>query len=63
MNTTTTLIIAGTVLVVLAAVVLLTASRRRETTGVLSRETRSRDESAAHGVSGKQYEREATAAR
>ncbi len=63
MNTTTTLIIAGTVLVVLAAIVVLTASRRRDTTGVLSRETRSRDESVSRGVGGKQYEREATASR
>ncbi len=58
-----TLIIALAALVVLAGVVVLTAARRRETTGVLSRETRSRDESAAHTVSGKEFERAATAAR
>lgn len=63
MNTTITLTIAVAVLAVLAVIVVLTASRRRETTGVLSRETRSRDESTERGVSGKQYEREATTSR
>ncbi len=63
MNTTITLTIAVAVLAVLAVIVVLTASRRRETTGVLSRETRLRDESTERGVSGKQYEREATTSR
>ena len=64
----TTLIIAIAVIVVLAAVVVLTAARRRESTGVLSRETRAREKAAreeaeSRGPSGKNYEREAVAAR
>lgn len=59
----TTLIIAIAVIVVLAAVVVLTAARRRESTGTLSRETKSRDESAARGPSGREFEREAVASR
>ena len=54
----TTLIIALAALVVLAGVVVLTAARRRETTGVLSRETRSRDEKTKRTVSSKEFERE-----
>ena len=63
MNTTTILIIAAAVLVVLAAVVVLTAARRKDTTGVLSRETRSRDADATDVVKGRDYEREAVATR
>ncbi|KRO43099.1 MAG: hypothetical protein ABR58_02610 [Acidimicrobium sp. BACL19 MAG-120924-bin39] len=59
----TTLIIALAVLVVLAGVVVLTAARRRETTGVLSRETRSRDEKTKRTVSSKEFERESVASR
>ena len=59
----TTLIIALAALVVLAGVVVLTAARRRETTGVLSRETRSRDEKAERAVSSKEFERESVASR
>ena len=63
----TTLIIAIAVLVVLAAVVVFTAARRRDAVGVLSRETRAREKAArkeaARDVSGKEYEREAAAAR
>ena len=59
----TTLIIALAVLVVLAGVVVLTAARRRETTGVLSRETRSRDQKAERTVSSKEFERESVASR
>ena len=59
----TTLIIALAVLVVLAGVVVLTAARRRETTGVLSRETRSRDEKTKRTVSSKEFERESVAGR
>jgi cytochrome b6-f complex iron-sulfur subunit len=59
----TTLIIALAVLVVLAGVVVLTAARRRETTGVLSRETRSRDEKTKRTVSSKAFERESVASR
>jgi cytochrome b6-f complex iron-sulfur subunit len=59
----TTLIIALAALVVLAGVVVLTAARRRETTGVLSRETRSRDEKAERTVSSKEFERESVASR
>ena len=63
----TTLIIAIAVLVVLAAVVVFTAARRRDAVGVLSRETRAREKAArkeaARDVSGKEYEREAVAAR
>jgi cytochrome b6-f complex iron-sulfur subunit len=63
MNSTTTLIIGAAVLIVLAAVVVLTAARRRDTTGVLSRETKSRDEANVRVASGKDFEREAVAAR
>ncbi len=63
----TTLIVAIAVLVVLAAVVVFTAARRRDAVGVLSRETRAREKAArkeaARDVSGKEYEREAVAAR
>ena len=59
----TTLIIALAALVVLAGVVVLTAARRRETTGVLSRETRSRDERTKRTVSSKEFERESVASR
>ena len=59
----TTLIIALAALVVLAGVVVLTAARRRETTGVLSRETRSRDQKAERTVSSKEFERESVASR
>lgn len=59
----TTLIIALAALVVLAGVVVLTAARRRETTGVLSRETRSRDESTERTVSSREFERESIASR
>ena len=59
----TTLIIALAALVVLAGVVVLTAARRRETTGVLSRETRSRDQKAKRTVSSKEFERESVASR
>ena len=59
----TTLIIALAALVVLAGVVVLTAARRRETTGVLSRETRSLDEKAERTVSSKEFERESVASR
>ena len=59
----TTLIIALAALVVLVGVVVLTAARRRETTGVLSRETRSRDEKAERTVSSKEFERESVASR
>ena len=59
----TTLIISIAVIVVLAAVVVLTAARRRESTGTLSRETKSRDESVVRGPSGREFEREAVAAR
>lgn len=65
MNTTLIIAIAG--LVVLAAVVVFTAARRRDAVGVLSRETRAREKAArkeaARDVSGKEYEREAVAAR
>jgi len=54
----TTLIIALAALVVLAGIVVLTAARRRETTGVLSRETRSRDQKSERTVSSKEFERE-----
>jgi cytochrome b6-f complex iron-sulfur subunit len=57
----TTLIIALAALVVLAGIVVLTAARRRETTGVLSRETRSRDQKAERTVSSKEFERESVA--
>lgn len=63
MNTNTVLIIAAAVLVVLAAVVVLTAARRKDSTGVLSRETRARDAAAEQVVKGREYEREAVAAR
>ena len=53
----TTLIIALAALVVLAGIVVLTAARRRETTGVLSRETRSRDQKSERTVSSKEFER------
>ena len=59
----TTLVIALAALVVLAGVVVLTAARRRETTGVLSRETRSRDQKAERTVSSKEFERESVASR
>ena len=59
----TTLIISLAALVVLAGVVVLTAARRRETTGVLSRETRSRDQKAERTVSSKEFERESVASR
>ena len=59
----TTLIISLAALVVLAGVVVLTAARRRETTGVLSRETRSRDEKTKRTVSSKEFERESVASR
>lgn len=59
----TTLIIALAALVVLAGVVVLTAARRRETTGVLSRETRSRDAATERTVSSKEFERESVASR
>lgn len=59
----TTLIIALAALVVLAGIVVLTAARRRETTGVLSRETRSRDQKAERTVSSKEFERESVASR
>ena len=59
----TTLVISLAALVVLAGVVVLTAARRRETTGVLSRETRSRDQKAERAVSSKEFERESVASR
>ena len=59
----TTLIIALAALVVLAGIVVLTAARRRETNGVLSRETRSRDQKAERTVSSKEFERESVASR
>ena len=59
----TTLIVSLAALVVLAGVVVLTAARRRETTGVLSRETRSRDQKAERTVSSKEFERESVASR
>jgi len=59
----TTFILALAALVVLAGVVVLTAARRRETTGVLSRETRSRDQKAERTVSSKEFERESVASR
>ncbi len=59
----TTFILALAALVVLAGVVVLTAARRRETTGVLSRETRSRDQKAERTVSSKEFERESVATR
>ena len=59
----TTLVISLAALVVLAGVVVLTAARRRETTGVLSRETRSRDQKAKRTVSSKEFERESVARR
>jgi len=59
----TTLIIALAALVVLAGIVVLTAARRRETTGVLSRETRSRDQKSERTVSSKEFERESVASR
>ncbi len=64
----TTLIIALAVIAVLAAVVVVTAARRRDSAGVLSRETLSRDKSARDestddSKSGREYEREAVAAR
>ena len=59
----TTLVISLAALVVLAGVVVLTAARRRETTGVLSRETRSRDQKAERTVSSKEFERESVASR
>lgn len=61
MNTSTTLILAITGLVVLAVIVVVTAARRRESTGVLSRETKSRDESSGSALKGKDYEREVVA--
>lgn len=63
MDTTTILIIAAAVLAVLAAIVVLTAARRKDTTGVLSRETRSRDADATDVVKGREYERAAVATR
>jgi len=63
MNTNTVLIIAAAVLVVLAAVVVLTAARRKDSTGVLSRETRSRDAAGEQSAKGREYEREAVTAR
>lgn len=63
MNTSTTLIIAAAVLVVLAAVVVLTTARRRETTGVLSRETKSRDAASSRVANSREFEREAVAVR
>ena len=59
----TTLIIALAALVVLGGAVVLTGARRRETTGVLSRETRSRDEKTKRTVSSKEFERESVASR
>jgi cytochrome b6-f complex iron-sulfur subunit len=64
----TTLIIALAVIAVLAAIVVVTAARRRDSAGVLSRETLSRDkaardESTDASKSGREYEREAVAAR
>ena len=59
----TTLVISLAALVALAGVVVLTAARRRETTGVLSRETRSRDQKAERTVSSKEFERESVASR
>ncbi len=59
----TTLVISLAAIVVLAGVVVLTAARRRETTGVLSRETRSRDQKAERTVSSKEFERESVASR
>ena len=59
----TTLVISLAALVVLAGVVVLTAARRRETIGVLSRETRSRDQKAERTVSSKEFERESVASR
>lgn len=58
-----TLIITIAAIVVLAIVVVVTAARRKESTGVLSRETKSRDEAAATGPTGREFEREAVAAR
>ncbi|NCZ56520.1 MAG: hypothetical protein EBY86_07775 [Acidimicrobiia bacterium] len=63
MNTTTILIVAVAVLAVLGAIVVLTAARRKDATGVLSRETRSRDTDADVKAKGRDYEREAVAAR
>jgi cytochrome b6-f complex iron-sulfur subunit len=63
MNTTTILIIAIVVLAVLAGVVVVTAARRKESTGVLSRETRARDAEGEKVTKGREYEREAVAAR
>jgi cytochrome b6-f complex iron-sulfur subunit len=59
----TTLITTIAVIIVLAIVVVVTAARRKESTGVLSRETKSRDEAAATGPTGREFEREAVAAR
>ncbi len=58
-----TLVISLAVLVVLAGVVVLTAARRRETTGVLSRETRSRDQKADRTANSREFERESVASR
>jgi len=63
-----TIIIALAVIAVLAAVVVVTAARLRDSAGVLSRETLSRDKSARDestddSKSGREYEREAVAAR
>ena len=57
MSTNTILIIAAAVLVVLAAAVVLTAARRKDATGVLSRETRSRDTAGEQRPKGREYER------
>lgn len=62
MNTSTTLILALTALVVLAVIVVVTAARRRESTGVLSRETKSRDESADTALKGRAYEQQVVGA-
>lgn len=58
-----TLVISLAALVVLAGLVVLTAARRRETTGVLSRDTRSRDKKTKRTASSKEYERESVASR
>lgn len=58
-----TLVISLAVLVVLAGVVVLTAARRRETTGVLSRETRSRDQKTDRTANSREFERESVASR
>lgn len=58
MNTTIILFCAA--LLTAAVVTVLTAARRRETTGVLSRETRSFGKETKRALRGKAYERDAT---